>query len=65
MGATYLFLSPGPIRANLREIWLKIQERWFRARLARARRSRGLRVVRGEGKPRPGGDDSDGEPWIH
>lgn len=65
VGTTYLFLSPGPARANLREIWLRLQERWFRARLAHARRSRGLRVVRGEGKKRPDDGGSEGGPWVH
>lgn len=65
VGTTCLFLSPGPARANLRELWLRLQERWFRARLAHARRSRGLRVVRGEGKKRPEDDGSEGGPWVH
>lgn len=65
VGTTYLFVSPGPIRRNLRELWLKAQERWFRLRLARARKSRGLRVVRGEGRRRDDGDAGDGGPWVH
>ncbi len=72
VGTTYLFLSPGPVRSKLRELWLRIQEKWFRARLARAKQKRGLRVVRGEGADAPtvddgtarGSDKSD-DPWVH
>lgn len=64
VGATYLFLSPGPARGNLRELWLRTQERWFRFRLDRARRRRGLRVVRGE-RSRDKGKSGGGDPWVH
>lgn len=38
-----------------REIWLRLQERWMRWRLARMKRKRGFKVVRG----------SKGDPWVH
>ncbi|MFQ5528539.1 MAG: hypothetical protein ACE5GX_20075 [Thermoanaerobaculia bacterium] len=38
-----------------KEIWLRIQARWFRFRLSRLKQKRGMKVVRGENK-----DD-----WIH
>lgn len=38
-----------------RELWLRLQERWMRWRLARMRRRRGFTVVRGSKK----------DPWVH
>ncbi len=42
-------------RGVLREAWLRLQEKWFRLRLDRARRKRGLEVL-------PGGRKDD---WLH
>ena len=68
VGVTYYFLSPDRARGGLREMQLKAQEKWFRFRLGRLKKSRGLRVVRGEGKggPKdPGDQGSGGDPWVH
>jgi hypothetical protein len=58
VGATVLYLRPRSARGGLREVWLRMQQGWFRFRLAWLRRRRGFKVVRGE---KPGGDD----PWVH
>ncbi len=53
---TWGTLSGGPRgRGAVRELWLRLQERWFRFRLRQARRKRGLEVL-------PGGKEDD---WLH
>ncbi len=59
VGYTYFALRGGLRKGGWREIWLRMQERWFRFRLQQAKRKRGFEVL-------PGGkrsDDKDG--WLH
>jgi hypothetical protein len=57
VGFTWMLLTPGSGRANLREVWLRLQARWIKLRLAWMRKRRGLRVVQGD----KGKDD----PWVN
>jgi hypothetical protein len=57
VGATWAMLRRGPGRPGLRELWLRAQELWFRRRLRRLKRQRGLEVL-------PGGK-TDGDDWLH
>jgi hypothetical protein len=60
VGMTYLYLVTGGGRRGMfREARLRIERRWIEQRLARQRRKRGIRVVRG-------GDDTVGRGrWTH
>lgn len=69
VAVTWSLLTRGGLRRGLRELWLRLQQRWMRWRLERLRRRRGLRVVKGGGG-RSGGDGGDGGdvhqgPWVH
>jgi hypothetical protein len=57
VGATWAMLGGGRGRPGLRELWLRLQERWFRARLRQMKRKRGFEVL-------PGGK-TDGDDWLH
>ena len=52
-GATYAYLSGGGTRRGLRRWWLKRKEAWLRWRLDRARRKRGIHVVRDDERRDP------------
>ena len=65
VGTTYLLLSPGRASGTLRELWLKVQERWLRLRLAQARRSRGMRIVKDDEPRSPRKSSGKDDPWIH
>ncbi|MDH3402310.1 MAG: hypothetical protein OES32_05225 [Acidobacteriota bacterium] len=60
VGYTYLALSGGLRKGGLRELWLRVQERWFRYRLQQVKRKRGFEVL-------PGGKSGSGDKdrWIH
>lgn len=60
VGLTFLYLGGGPGRGGLRQLWLRLQERWLRLRLQRMRRRRGLRLVDDDEE-----NDSSGDDWIH
>lgn len=58
VGATWLYLSPGSTRTELRRLGLKVRAWWLRLRLDRSRRRRGIHLV----------DDQRGkrrDPWEH
>lgn len=62
VGATYLLLSPGGPGRELRRWRKRAEQRLLELRLKRMRRSRGFRVVDGEG----GRKDGDGrDRWVH
>lgn len=56
VGFTWIVLRGGR-RLRARELWLRLQERWFRMRLRQMKRKRGFEVLPGGKK---GGDD-----WLH
>jgi hypothetical protein len=60
VGYTYFTLRGGLRKGGWREMWLRIQERWFRFRLQQAKRKRGFEVL-------PGGksDRGDKDDWLH
>ncbi len=58
VGYVYLWLVAGRSGGGLREIYLRLQAWWIRARLAWLRKRRGFTVVRGD-------KDRDGGPWVH
>jgi len=55
IGYTVFALGGAARGGGLREIWLKLQEAWFRLRLGQMKRKRGLEVL-------PGGKKDD---WLH
>lgn len=59
VGITYSLLTRGSLRRGLRELWLRLQRRWLRAKLGRERNKRGFRVYDGEGS------GSGRDPWVH
>lgn len=62
VGTTYLMLDRGVGRAGLRQLWLSLQERWFRYRLRRMRQRRGIHLV--DDKERDGGRKKK-DPWVN
>ena len=58
VGAGVALVGGGLGRGPWREMGLRARQAWYRARLARLKRRRGLRVVRGD-------DDRGGDRWVH
>jgi len=66
VGATYAFLATGGgRRGGLREMRLRIERWWLERRLARTRRKRGIRVVRGDSGGTGGNGRVKRGPWEH
>jgi hypothetical protein len=60
VGITYTLLTRGRLSSILREGRLRLERWWIQMKMARLRRRRGMRVVRGE-KEKKGGNG----PWVH
>ncbi|HVT61200.1 MAG TPA: hypothetical protein VHR45_22750 [Thermoanaerobaculia bacterium] len=67
VGIAFLYVRDGGLGRGLRQTRLRLTRRWLQFKLDRARRRRGLHVIKGSG-----GDDLRGEPgepgrgpWLH
>lgn len=57
VGFTFFSLRGGIGKGTGRELWLRLQEKWFRFRLKQAKRQRGFEIL-------PGGK-TDKDEWLH
>lgn len=69
IGVTWALFHRRGGRGGLRQLWLRLQEKWMRRRLGRTRKLRRFEVLPGEGGG--GGDEGAGGgevrkgPWVH
>lgn len=62
VGLSYLYVRDGGFGRGLRQTRLRAEKWWLQRRLERAKRRRGLRVIKGQGGEGGGGR---AEPWLN